>query len=136
MTLASRPKVFFDTNVPLYLISDDAAKAARAEDLLAEGGTISVQVLNEFASVARRKHHRTWAEVHDLLSALRRLCEVEPLSLAVHERAIALASRLDVPIYDACIAASAIESGCKLLYSEDFQNGQVILGTTIRNPFA
>ena len=39
---------FFDTNVVLYLLSADAAKADRAEELLAIGGTISVQVLNEF----------------------------------------------------------------------------------------
>ena len=41
--------VFFDTNVLLYLISEDITKADRAETLLALGGVISVQVLNEFA---------------------------------------------------------------------------------------
>ena len=46
---------FFDTNVLLYLLSEDVAKADRAEDLLADGGVISVQVLNEFAAVASRK---------------------------------------------------------------------------------
>jgi predicted nucleic acid-binding protein len=46
---------FFDTNVLLYLLSNDAAKADRAEALLASGGVVSVQVLNEFASVAKRK---------------------------------------------------------------------------------
>ena len=43
---------FFDTNVILYLLSADTGKADRAEVLLTAGGTISVQVLNEFASVA------------------------------------------------------------------------------------
>ena len=51
----SAADVFFDTNVLLYLLSDDATKADRAESLLASGGTISVQVLNEFASVAAGK---------------------------------------------------------------------------------
>ena len=46
---------FFDTNVLLYLLSADAAKADRAEELLAIGGTISVQVLNEFADVASQQ---------------------------------------------------------------------------------
>ena len=54
---------FFDTNIPLYLLSADAGKASRAEDLLAERGTISVQVLNEFAAVARRKHATPWPDV-------------------------------------------------------------------------
>ena len=44
--------VFFDTNVLLYLISEDITKADRAETLLALGGVISVQVLSEFAAVA------------------------------------------------------------------------------------
>ena len=48
-------KPFLDTNVVLYLLSADAAKADRAEELLAGGGIISVQVLNEFAAVASRK---------------------------------------------------------------------------------
>ena len=48
-------KSFFDTNVALYLLSADTAKTDRAEELLSTGGTISVQVLNEFAAVASRK---------------------------------------------------------------------------------
>jgi len=46
---------FFDTIVLLYLLSKDQAKADRAEALLAAGGVVSVQVLNEFVSVASRK---------------------------------------------------------------------------------
>ena len=42
---------FFDTSVLLYLLSSDAAKSDRVETLLADRGTISVQVLNEFAAV-------------------------------------------------------------------------------------
>ena len=39
--------------------------------------------------------------------------------------------------YDALIAASALEAECTALYSEDFQDGQVIEGRlTVRNPFA
>ena len=128
--------VFFDSNIPLYLIGADSAKAARAEDLLAQGGTISVQVLNEFVAVARRKHALPWSGVHDMLEVLRRVCRVEPLTLAIHERAVALAQRYDMPIYDATIAASALAAGCRVLYSEDFQHGQVIEKMTIKNPFA
>jgi predicted nucleic acid-binding protein len=45
---------FFDTNVLLYLLWADAARAGRAEDELAGGGAVSVQVLNEFAAVSPR----------------------------------------------------------------------------------
>ncbi len=126
---------FFDTNIPLYLLSSDDRKASVAEDLLAEGGIISVQVLNEFTAVARRKHTTPWPRVHDMLATLKRVCQVEPLTLAVHEHAVTLSRRFKLPIYDATIAASALAAGCKVLYTEDFQHGQVIEHLTIRNPF-
>ncbi len=65
---------FFDTNVVLYLFSGDGAKADRAEALLAGGGLISVQVLNEFAAVARRKLGMTWREVRDVKRTKLPLC--------------------------------------------------------------
>lgn len=126
---------FFDTNVPLYLLGADTVKAGRAEDLLAEGGTISVQVLNEFVAVARRKYATPWHEIEDVVSALKHVCRVEPLTLATHEGAFALARRYGFPIYDAAIAASALEAGCRVLYTEDFQHGQKLDGLTILNPF-
>jgi predicted nucleic acid-binding protein len=60
---------FFDTNVLLYLLSGDAAKADRAEAVLAWGGTISVQVLNEFAAVASRKLGLSYAEIREVLES-------------------------------------------------------------------
>lgn len=126
---------FFDTNVPLYLLTEDSTKAGRAEDLLASGGTISVQVLNEFAAVARRKHKVPWTAIEELLAGFRLVCRVEPLTVATHERAVALAKRYGFHIYDATIAASAIEAGCETLYSEDLQHGQVFDGLTVLDPF-
>lgn len=126
---------FFDTNIALYLLVGDDIKADRAENLLAEGGTISVQVLNEFVAVARRKGATSWLKIEETLSALKHVCEVEPLTTETHERALALAKRYGFPIYDATIAASALLAGCKTLYSEDFQHGQTFDGLTVQNPF-
>lgn len=127
---------FFDTNVVLYLLSEDDNKANQAEALLAAGGTISVQVLNEFVSVARRKLGCDWAEVRDILETLRALCSVQPLTVEVHALGLRLAERYGLPVYDAMIAASALDSGCTTLWSEDFQDGQILDGRLrIRNPF-
>lgn len=84
---------FLDTNVILYLLSGDATKADRAQALLDAGGTISVQVLNEFASVARRKAGCTWPEIGEILATVRALCRLRPLTVEVHDRARALAAR-------------------------------------------
>jgi predicted nucleic acid-binding protein len=127
---------FFDTNVLLYLVGSDPAKANRAEALIAAGGTISVQVLNEFASVASRKQRMPWAEIEDTLATLRSLCRVEPLTVEGHKTALRLASDGGFSFYDAMIVASALHADCDLLYSEDLQHGRrVDRRLTIRNPF-
>jgi predicted nucleic acid-binding protein len=128
---------FFDTNVVLYLLAADAVKADRAEELIARGGRISVQVLNEVVAVARRKLGMTWREVREVTTQVRAVCPVAPLTVETHERGVQLAERLGLSIYDGTIVASALLSGCATLYTEDLQDGQVIDGRlTIRNPFS
>ena len=127
---------FFDTNIVLYLLSGDTLKADRAEELLAIGGVISVQVLNEFAAIAARKLHMAWPEIREVLAQVRAVCPVEPMSVDTHDRAAQVAERYGLSIYDALIVAAALIAGCATLYSEDMQDGQVIeRQLTIRNPF-
>jgi predicted nucleic acid-binding protein len=126
---------FFDTNVLLYLLSGDAAKADRAEQLLADGGSISVQVLNEFASVAIGKYAIDFTKIREILSAIRVVCSIKPLEVETHELGLELAERYRYSVYDSMILAAALRAGCLTLLSEDFQNGQKIDGLTIRNPF-
>ena len=127
---------FVDTNVLLYLLSGDQRKADRAEEVLAGGATISVQVLNEFASVASRKLGMSLTEVQEALEPIKLVCTVVPLTVAIHERALKLAQRHRFSIYDALIVGAALEHGCAWLCTEDLQDGQVIeKSLTIRNPF-
>ena len=67
------PASFFDSNVLLHVASGDPDKADKADEILAEGGAISVQVLNEIANVARRKMQLGWRETHEFLSLVRGL---------------------------------------------------------------
>jgi len=127
---------FLDTNILLYLLSGDPRKADVAEDTLAEGGTISVQVLNEFASAATRKLGMAFDEVREVLATVTAVCTVAPLTLAVHQRGLDIAQRLRFSVYDAMIVAAALEAGCSRLLSEDLQHGQVIdRRLTVINPF-
>lgn len=129
-------KVFFDSNVLLYLLSDDVRKAACAEALLAGGGVISVQVLNEVVSVCLRKFGLTWAQVDVLLAPVRALCRVESLTEATHDLGRQLAQRYGLSVYDAMIVASALEAEALTLYSEDMHDGlRIEGGLQIRNPF-
>lgn len=127
--------VFLDTNVLLYLLSSDTAKADRAEALIAGGGVISVQVLNEFVSAASRKLSMSLPEIREVLSAVRASCLVEPVSVDTHELALDLTERFNLSFYDGLIVAAAALAKCCLLYTEDMQDGQTIENVTIRNPF-
>lgn len=130
------PVSFFDTNILVYIASGDAAKADRAEAAVAAGGSISVQVLNELANVARRKMQMSWDETHAFLNLLRGLLTVHPLTVEIHETGLRLAERYGLSIYDATIAASALHSNCNTLWSEDMQHGVVLDGSLrILNPF-
>jgi predicted nucleic acid-binding protein len=129
----SRP--FLDSNVILYLLSADTAKANKAEALVAAGGIVSVQVLNEVTAVCRGKLKMPWHEVEAVLSATKSACEVVPLSIATHEAAVEIAKRHGLSFYDANICASAVLAGAQSIVSEDMQDGMLVDGLVVRNPF-
>lgn len=128
-------KAFLDTNVLVYMLSSTPAKAARARELAGDDTVISVQVLNEFALVARRKHAMDWDDLETTLDEFRAWLRVESLTPASQARAMQIARRYQLRIYDANIIAAAEQAGCDVVYSEDMQDGQVIGGLTIRNAF-
>lgn len=127
---------FFDSNIVLYSAGADPAKADRSDALLAGGGWISVQVLNEVSSVSQRKMRHTWERTHTLLDTVTRLVEVVDVTQATHRRGLAMAERYRLSVYDGQIVAAALETGCNLLYSEDMHHGLVIdRQLRIENPF-
>lgn len=129
--------VFLDTNVVLYAFTDDPERSPRAQSLLQLEFEVSVQVLNEFANVSRRKFGRDWPEIERGLDDLRAAASaIHPLDVAVHRLGLILAKRYDLAIYDALIAASALTAQCRTLHSEDMHHGLVIEDRlTILNPF-
>jgi predicted nucleic acid-binding protein len=130
-------EVFLDSNVLLYLLSADTAKADAAENLVRSGGRISVQVLNEIANVARRKLSMPWAEIREVLALIRSLCPAEPITLETHDQGMRVAERYGLSVYDGLIVAAALSAQCRTLYSEDMHDGLLIdRQLRIRNPFA
>lgn len=128
--------VFLDTNVLIYAHSHGDRRAARARQLLLDGGVVGVQVLNEFASVARSKLGFTWTEVQEAVQSIVVLCpNPRPLSIETHLRALGLSRKSGLSIWDALIVAAAAEARCSKLLTEDLQHGQVVDGVRIENPF-
>ena len=86
---------FFDTNILVYAQQADG-KGDRARQLFASGGKLSVQVLNEFTSVSRRKQRRDWREIDEAVADV--LTTVDPplaITLDLHISARALAEDLE-----------------------------------------
>jgi predicted nucleic acid-binding protein len=126
---------FFDTNILVYA-QQTGGKADRARALLAGGGKISVQVLNEFTAVYRRKQRKNWREIAEAISDV--LTAVDPplaLTLDLYAAARTLAEDHQLPFYDALIVASAIEAGCDTLFTEDMQHDRTFGRLAIVNPF-
>ena len=128
---------FLDSNVVLYLLSADEKKADSAEKLLKTKPVISVQVLSEVTHVCRRKLKMAWDEIGRFLELVRAFCKVVPLTEAIHDQARLIAERHRLSFYDACIVAAAMTAGCRTLFSEDMNNGQILEDNLmIRDPFA
>jgi len=135
-------KAFIDTNVLIYWV-DDSTRADVVEQLLAQQAVISVQVLNEFANVLRKKRAMPLLDVEALCTTLIDTCDVLDVSVRTHQTALALMARYQLSVYDANIVAAAALSDCAVLYTEDMQDGLNLklpgsAGTNslvIRNPF-
>lgn len=126
---------FLDTNILVYA-QQTGAKGTISQNLMAAGGRISAQVLNELANVLRKKQSKGWDEIELVLDDVENALDpAAPLTAATNRSALALARAHGFPFYDALIVASAIEAGCDTLYSEDLQHGRRFGQLAIVNPF-
>lgn len=130
------PGEFLDTNVLVYAFTTDP-RALAAQALLLRGCVISVQVLNEFANVAKRKLGKTWREIKESVASITNLCPaIRPIQIETHIDALRIAERHGYAIFDALMIAAALQAGTDILWSEDMHHGTVIDNRLrIANPF-
>lgn len=132
---------FIDTNLLVYAFGSRTAagpdaRRDRAQELILGRPFISVQVLNEFVDVCRRKIKLQWDEIKASLGVIEQLCQqAMPLSYEAHRSALEISIQHGLRIYDSLILASAAKAGCDTLYTEDLHHGQTIEGVRIVNPF-
>ncbi len=137
-------RFFLDTNVFVYSFDPGAAdKQRRATQLIREAvstrkGIVSYQVVQEFFNVALRRFAQPMSvpEAEQYLGTVLRPLLAVHSSQALISEALRLADRHRLSWYDSLIVASAIEGGCGILYSEDFQHGQRFRQLKVENPFA
>jgi predicted nucleic acid-binding protein len=129
-------KAFIDTNIVIYAIGRGSVKTSLASPLFELQPTISTQVLSETANIALKKLALSLAETKKLLTTLELICHVEIVTSACLHRALDITERFGFSWYDSLIVATALESGCDTLYTEDLQHGQFIDNKlTVTNPF-
>jgi predicted nucleic acid-binding protein len=126
---------FLDTNILVYA-QQTGAKAHVCQKLLAKGGVISAQVLNELVNVLHGKLNKSWADIERVLDDVSNVLDPAlPVTVATNRTAVAIARDHGLHFYDALIVASAIEAGCDTLFSEDLQHGRRFDGLRILDPF-
>jgi predicted nucleic acid-binding protein len=132
---------FLDTNIVVYaMIKRGGVPQDRrtriADQIVSDGGVISVQVLSEFSDVVSRKHGQSWNRIGEMLEVIQELCGPPvPLTAQTFSAALELSTRYRFRIYDSLILAAAEQAGCNTVYSEDMQHGQTIGNIRIENPF-
>jgi len=131
-------KVFLDTNILIYYHRLDCAdkKEISANIIKDCDCVISVQVINELCSVLTKKYPTLEKDIELFLVDLIDICDVVQISSDLALSSLKIHFKYKTSYYDSLILAAALESGCSVLYSEDFQHGQIIENSLeIRNPF-
>ncbi|MBS1533005.1 MAG: PIN domain-containing protein [Bacteroidetes bacterium] len=129
-------EIFIDSNIILYLLDVDKHKRSIAQDLLLKRPCISAQVLTESANVCKRRFKYTKEQLLNLWSDLLTDCLLVQTDSRTFITAITLSKKYDFQVYDALIVASALNSECGVLYSEDMQHNMLVENKVrIVNPF-
>ena len=131
-------KCFFDTNMLVYLYSqDEPDKQAIAKELIQNNTPIiSTQVLTELSNVLRKKFKCEYGQIQSVIYQIINVCQVSVIKSESIITALQLAEKYRYSFYDSLIIAVALSNECSILYTEDLQHQQVIDSQlTIINPF-
>lgn len=132
----SANNIFLDTNVLIYVLSDDEPKREVAISLIKNNPHISIQVLNEFCNVCKKKMGFSYPEIQNIILQLLPQIQLVQLHKSTILKALDIGDSYKYSYYDSLILASAIEANCNIVYSEDFQHNQKINNSLlVLNPF-
>ena len=137
-------KSFIDTNIWVYAFIESKEEETKKNKIttflkklkVESEILISVQVLNEFHWLLKRKYKIDEDEIRKKVTdGILKVVSVIPLDLKSYKEACTIRDKYQTSYWDSLIIASALERGCETLYSEDMQHNQVIENAlTIKNP--
>jgi predicted nucleic acid-binding protein len=131
--------ISLDTNVLIYALDPGTGpKHQRAEDIVAAASTASsilaLQVLAEFVAVARRKA-RSFDDALAYITQVGAMFQVVAADTSSFDAAVRAVKDHHLPIWDAMLWATLDQAGCRMLLTEDFQDGRTLGCVTFLNPF-
>ena len=134
-----KDNIFIDTNIILYAYSKtELNKSEIANKLIFENknSMVSNQVLNETINILYKKYQLNSEQIEDVILEIDSSLEICNFTIKTQVKALRIKEKYKYQYYDSLIIATAIESGCSILYSEDMQHNQIIENKlTIINPF-
>ena len=130
-------KIALDTNILVYLYDDsDERKRNISESLILDRPIIGSQVISEFLNVTKRLLKLPKNELMDKANKLFRVCEIVSMNQMTITKAKDLIVKYDFQLFDSLIVASALQSDCTVLYSEDLHHNLLVENQLrIINPF-
>ncbi len=134
---------FIDTNIFIYTFDQrETKKREKAKKIIKKAftdgkGFISILVIQEFFNVATKKFESPMAvlEAKDYMDKVFKLLNVIHPNYDIISQGLDVSAITQYSFYDSLIISAAQEAECKVLYSEDFQHGQMIQKLKIENPF-
>lgn len=132
---------FLDTNILIYAVGTEESEVEKrriARGIIMAGNcALSMQTLQEFIWRSTRPHKGPKLDVETALRFVDewRSFSVQETTLELLDEGLALLRRHQFNFWDAMIVAAARAQGCDILYTEDMQNGRIIDGLRIVNPF-
>ncbi len=133
-------KVFIDTNIWVYSFIEENVRKRNfilgfLEDILNKAVIIvSIQVINEFHYVCLKKYKLKDSEIYKFVKDIKSIAKVVPINFTVYKTSFELRKKYNFSFWDSLIVASTLKNNCKILFSEDMQDGFQINDLTIKNP--
>ena len=133
-------RVTFDSNVLIYAVSRSDPRHATATALIDRAARAdcrqTLQSLAECFNVLSRKYRLPTSEAYGWVQSFQRLFAVVPADENDLEAAVSAVERHGLSFWDAMLWATASRAGCRVLFSEDLQDGRRLDGVLVVNPFA
>jgi predicted nucleic acid-binding protein len=130
-------KIAIETNVLVYVRDNhENSKYQIVMDIIDAMPVVCSQVAVEYMNVIKRLFKLTKQECMAICLCDTENCDFRSVGYQTLQYANNLMLQYDFQLFDSIVVASALEAGCDILYSEDFQHNQLIENRLrIINPF-